>query len=205
MMGPMPSSILAVRRASRSDRRSVRISFHVSRRVVVAASSRSSAMRTSIRAAVTAGSFRPPLSIDGAPGAAGSADRSARRRAPLLVSSSIQFRWLIILALGSRRSVEACPQSREACVRLGLQISEHLPIRGFDFSENFIDLCKHFQNERNHFTDLTPQLLYVPARTFVEIAHAAPSYPTSSWNCSNSPRKFNGGPLVPSLMIGVTV
>jgi hypothetical protein len=121
---------------------------------------------------------------------------------------SIQFRWLIILAAGPGRSVDGCPQSREACIRLRLQISEHLPITDFDFAKNFIDLREHSLDKLNDLGDCTPQLLYIPLALFtatVEIGHAPPNYPTSSWNCSNSPRKFNGGPLVPSLMIGVTV
>jgi hypothetical protein len=125
---------------------------------------------------------------------------------------SIQFRWVIILALGSRGSVDGCPQSREACIRLRLQISEHLPITDFDFAKNFaknfIDSREHSFDKLNHLGDLTPQLPYVPLALFtatVEIGHPPPSYPTSSWNCSNSPRKFSGGPLVPSLMTGVTV
>jgi hypothetical protein len=96
---------------------------------------------------------------------------------------SIQFRWLIILAAGPGRSVDGCPQSREACIRLRLQISEHLPITDFDFAKNFIDLRERSLDKLNHFGDLTPQLLYIPLALFtatVEIGHAPPSYPTSS-------------------------
>ena len=88
---------------------------------------------------------------------------------------SIQFRWLIILALGSRRSVDGCPQSREACIRLRPQIAK-----------NFIDLREHSFDKLNDLGDCTPQLLYIPLALFaatVEIAHGPPSYPTSSWNC----------------------
>ena len=66
-----------------------------------------------------------------------------RRSRKVHFALSIQFRWLIILALGSGRGVEACPQSREACIRLRLQISEHLPIRGFDFAKNFAKNLRH--------------------------------------------------------------
>jgi hypothetical protein len=127
---------------------------------------------------------------------------------PIAPSPSIQFRWLIILALGPRRGVDACPQARETCVGLRSKVREHLPIASLDLGENFIDLREHSLDKLNHLGDLTPQLLYVPLPLFtatVEIAHAPPSYPTSSWNCSNKPRKFSGGPLVPSLIIGVTV
>jgi hypothetical protein len=146
----------------------------------------------------------------------------------LLVSPSIQFRWLIIFALGSGRSVDGCPQSREACIRLRLQISEHLPIASLDLGKTFIGSRKHSPDKLDdlapqgvelaaepNFDDLPAQgvelgaqPLYFPLALFtasVEIAHAPPSYSTSFWNCSNSPRKFSGGPLVPSLITGVTV
>jgi hypothetical protein len=119
-------------------------------------------------------------------------------------------------------------QSREACIRLRPQISEHLPIASFDLGKTFIGSRKHSPNKLDdlapqgvelaaqpNFDDLpaqgvelAAQPLYIPLALFtatVEIAHAPPSYPTSFKNCSNSPRKFSGGPLVPSLIIGVTV
>jgi hypothetical protein len=114
-------------------------------------------------------------------------------------------------------------QSREACIRLRLQSSEHPLITDFDFAKNFIDLREHSHfdfakslidlreyslDKVNHLGDRTPQLLYVALALFtatVEIGHVPPSYPTSSWNCSNNSRKFSGGPLVPSLITGVTV
>jgi hypothetical protein len=129
--------------------------------------------------------------------------------APIALISSIQFRWLIVLALRERRqSVDTRLQAGKAPVRLRLQIREHLPIGRFDCNENFIDSRKHSPNKLHHLGDLTPQLFYVPLTLFtttVEIAHAPPSYPTSFKNCSNSPRKFSGGPLVPSLITGVMV
>src|SRR5262245_42605949 len=92
------------------------------------------------------------------------------------------------------------------------QIGEHLPIVSFDFDENFIDSRKHSIDNVEHLqpqgVECATQLLYIPLTLFtatVEIAHAPPSYPASSKNCSISPRKFSGGPLVPSLMTGVTV
>jgi hypothetical protein len=53
----------------------------------------------------------------------------------------IQFRWLIVLALGEGQwqSVDTHPQARKARLRLRLQISEHLPITDFDFCANFTD------------------------------------------------------------------
>jgi hypothetical protein len=57
------------------------------------------------------------------------------------------------------------------------QISEHLPITGFDFRENFIDSREHSLDELNHLGNLTPQLFYVRLALFTatfEIAHAPP-------------------------------
>jgi hypothetical protein len=117
-------------------------------------------------------------------------------------------------------------QSREACIRLRLQISEHLPIASFDFAKNVIGSRKHsrdklddlapqgvelaaepnFDDHPAQGVELAAQPLYISLTLFIptiEIGHV--SYPTSSWNCSKSPRKFSGGPLVPSLITGVTV
>ena len=100
---------------------------------------------------------------------------------------SIQFRWLIILALGSRRSVDGCPQSREACIRLRLQISEHLPIASLDLGKTFIGSRKHSPDKLDDLApqgvELGAQPLYIPLALFIptiEIASAPPSYPTSS-------------------------
>jgi hypothetical protein len=106
-------------------------------------------------------------------------------RRPITLRPSIQFRGLVVLALRERQwqSVNTRLQPREACIRLRLQISEHLPITDFDFAKNFIDLRERSLDKLNHFGDLTPQLLYIPLALFtatVEIAHAPPSYPTSS-------------------------
>jgi hypothetical protein len=128
--------------------------------------------------------------------------------APNCSQPSIQFGWVIIFALGPGHGVDACPQARESCVGLRSKVREYLPIGSLDLDKNFIDLRKHSLDEPNHLGDLTPQLLYVPLALFtaiVEIAHAPPNYPASSRNCSNSSRKFSGGPLVPSLMTGETV
>ena len=127
---------------------------------------------------------------------------------------SIQFRRLIVLALSERQrqSFDTRLQAGKARLRLRLQISEHLPIGRFDCNDNFIDSRKHSHDKVDYLepegVEFAAQLLYIPLALFtatVEIAHAPPSYPTSFKNCSNSPRKFSGGPLVPSLMIGVTV
>src|SRR5262249_38553807 len=85
------------------------------------------------------------------------------------IRPSIQFRVLVVLALRERQwqSVNTRLQSCEACIRLRLQISEHLPITDFDFAKNFaknfIDSREHALDKLNHLGDLTPQLLYVPA------------------------------------------
>jgi len=139
----------------------------------------------------------------------GSTGSSSRSIAP---GPSIQFRWLIIFALGPVRRVDARPQARETCIGLRLKVREHLLIVSFDLGENFIDPRKHSAENLDHLAtqgvELDAQLLYVPLALFtatVGIAQVPPSYPTSSWNCSNSPRKFSGGPLVPSLITGVMV
>jgi hypothetical protein len=123
----------------------------------------------------------------------------ARRRA----HCSIQFRWLIIFALGSGRGVYACPQARKTCVGLHLKVREHLPIASFDLGKTFIGSRKHCPDKLDdlapqgielaaepNFDDLPAQgvelgaqPLYIPLALFIptiEIAHAAPSYPTSS-------------------------
>ena len=46
------------------------------------------------------------------------ASYNCRRNAPIARSPSIQFRWLIILALGPGHRVDARPQARETCVGL---------------------------------------------------------------------------------------
>jgi hypothetical protein len=131
---------------------------------------------------------------------------------PIALSPSIQFRWVVIFALGPGRPVDARPQGRETCVGLRSKIGEHLPIASLDLGENFIDPRKHSPDNLDHLApqavEFAAQPLYFPLALFiatVEIAHAPPSYPTSSRNCSNKPRKFSGGPLVPSLITGVTV
>jgi hypothetical protein len=128
------------------------------------------------------------------------------------IAPSIQFRRLIILARRPGRGVDARPQAGETCVGLRLKIGEHLPIVSFQLSKNFIGSRKHSLGNLDHLApqgvELGAQPLYFPLALFtasVEIAHAPPSYSTSFWNCSNSPRKFSGGPLVPSLITGVTV
>jgi hypothetical protein len=127
-------------------------------------------------------------------------------------SPSIQLRWLIIFALGPVRGVDACPQARETCVGLRSKVREHLPIASLNLGENFICSRKHSPGNLDHLAlqgvELAAQPLYFPLALFtatLEIGHVPPSYPTSPRNCSNSPCKFSGGPLVPSLIIGVTV
>jgi hypothetical protein len=133
----------------------------------------------------------------------GAAAPPARRRAPLLVSLSIQFRGLIIFALDPGRRVDARPQARETCVGLRLKVREHLFIVSLDLSENFIGSRKHSPNKLDdlasqgvelaaqpNFDDLPgqgvelgAQPLYISLTLFIptiEIAHVPPSYPTSS-------------------------
>jgi hypothetical protein len=92
---------------------------------------------------------------------------------------SIQFLGLIVLAFRERQrqSVYTPLQPRKARLRLRLQISEHLPITGFDLGDDFIGSRKHSPNKLDNLADLSPQLLYVPlalcAATF-EIAHWPP-------------------------------
>jgi hypothetical protein len=81
-------------------------------------------------------------------------------------------------------------QARKARVCLRPQISEHLPMTGFDFDENFTDSRKDSPDNLDHRApqgvELDPQLLYIPLALFaatVEIAHRPPSYDTSSENC----------------------
>jgi hypothetical protein len=61
----------------------------------------------------------------------------------LLLALSIQFRRLIILALGPGGCADACPQAREACLGLRSKFREHLPIASIDLGKNFIDSRKH--------------------------------------------------------------
>jgi hypothetical protein len=112
---------------------------------------------------------------------------ATRHPIALSLSHSIQFRWPIILALGPRRCVDACPQAREACLGLRSKIREHLPIASFDLGENFSNSRKH---SADNLVNLAPQgvefaaqLLYIPLALFTAIAHALPSYATSSRNC----------------------
>jgi len=161
----------------------------------------------------------------GGSGFGSSTGSSLRAIAPI---PSIQFRWLIIFALGPVRGVDTRLQARETCVCLRSKVREHLPVASLDLGKTLIGSRKHSRDKlddlapqdvelaaKPNFDDLpaqgvelAAQPLYIPLALFtatVEIGHVPPSYPTSSWNCSNSPRKFSGGPLVPSLIIGVTV
>jgi hypothetical protein len=104
------------------------------------------------------------------------------------------------------------PQAREARLGLRSKSREHLPIGSIELGKNFIDSRKHSPDNLDGFApkgvEFDLQLPYIPLALFtatIEIAHTPPSYPASYRNCSNSPRKFNGGPLLPSLMIGTTV
>jgi hypothetical protein len=138
----------------------------------------------------------------------GSAAPPARRRA----HCSIQFRGLLVFALDPGHRVDARLQARETCVGLRSKVREHLPIASPDLGENFMDPPKHSTDNLDHLVpqavEFAAQAPYFPLAVFtatVEIAHGPPTYDTSSWNCSNNPRKFSGGPVVPSLMTGVTV
>lgn len=133
------------------------------------------------------------------------------RAALSLNGPSIQFRWLITLAFGPRGRINACSQAREARLSLRSKSREHLPIGSIELGKNFIDARKHSPDNFDGFApkgvEFEPQLHYIPLAFFtatIEIVHAPPNYPVSIRNCSNSPRKFNGGPLLPLLMIGTT-
>jgi hypothetical protein len=102
-------------------------------------------------------------------------------------SPSIQFRWLIIFAPGPGRGIDARPQAGETCVGLRLKIGEHPLIVSVEPSENFIGSRKHSHDNLDGLApqgvDLAAQPLYFPLAIFtatIEIAHAPPSYPTSS-------------------------
>jgi hypothetical protein len=104
------------------------------------------------------------------------------------------------------------PAGSRSLPRSALEERDHLPIGSIELGKNFIDARKHSPDNLDGFApkgvEFDLQLLYVPLAFFtatIEIAHAPPNYPVSIRNCSNSPRKFNGGPLLPLLMIGTTV
>ena len=84
-------------------------------------------------------------------------------RRPIALSFSIQFRWLIILALGPETCADACPQAREAFLGLRSKVREHLPIASIDLGKNFIDSRKHSLNNLDRFApksvEFDPQLL----------------------------------------------
>ena len=65
--------------------------------------------------------------------------------APIALSDSIQFGWLIVLALRERQrqSVDTRLKARKAPVRLRLQIREYAPIVRFECNENVIDFSEH--------------------------------------------------------------
>jgi hypothetical protein len=112
-----------------------------------------------------------------------SAAQPARRRA----HCSIQFRWLIILALTPGHRVDARPQARETCVGLRLKLREHPPIASFELSENFMDPRKHSTDNLDYLApqavEFAAQAPYFPFALFaatVEIAHGPPTYDTSS-------------------------
>jgi hypothetical protein len=85
---------------------------------------------------------------------------------PLSVAkpTSARSRELVILPLRVAERQYA-PAGSQSPPRFAPQISEHPPIRAFDFSENFINPCQHSCDKLDHACDLTAQLLYV-ALTF---------------------------------------
>src|SRR6516225_11408997 len=67
---------------------------------------------------------------------------------------SVQFRWLVVLAVSSERCLDARLQARKAGVGLRSKIRKHLAVASFDRGENFIDAGKHAPDNLDH---LAPQ------------------------------------------------
>jgi hypothetical protein len=110
----------------------------------------------------------------------------------------------------ARRSANICRLQVWTLARAFIGSRKHSRDKLDDLAPQGVELAvePNFDDLPAQGVELAAQPLYIPLALFtatVEIAHAPPSYPTSFKNCSNSPRKFSGGPLVPSLIIGVTV
>src|SRR6516165_2590139 len=125
-----------------------------------------------------------------------------RRRRLALGQPSVQFRWLVVLAVSSERCVDARLQARKAGVGLCLKIRKHLAVASFDRGENFIDARKHAPDNLDH---LAPQDVEFAAQPLDVALAPFTAHRTSSQNCSNSARNSNGGPQEPSDSTGVAV
>src|SRR5215471_1881142 len=125
-----------------------------------------------------------------------------RRRCLALGQPSVQFRWLVVLAVSPGRRVEARLQARKAGVGLRSKIRKHLAVASFDRGENFIDAGKHAPDNLDH---LAPQNVEFAAQPLDVALAPFTAHRTSSQNCSNSARNSNGGPQEPSDSTGVAV
>jgi hypothetical protein len=125
-----------------------------------------------------------------------------RRRWLALGQPSVQFRWLIVLAVSSGRCVDARLQARKAGVGLRSKIRKHLAVASFDLGENFIDARKHAPDNLDH---LAPQNVEFAAQPLDVALAPFTAHRTSSQNCSNSARNSNDGPQEPSDSTGVAV
>src|SRR5262245_2057015 len=127
---------------------------------------------------------------------------AARRSCLALGQPSVQFRWLIVLAVSSGRCVDGRLQARKAGVGLRSKTRKHLAVASFARGENFIDARKHAPDNLDH---LAPQDVEFAAQP-LDVAFAPfTAHRTSSQNCSNSARNSNGGPEEPSDSTGVAV
>jgi hypothetical protein len=125
-----------------------------------------------------------------------------RRRRLALGQPSVQFRWLVVLAVSPGRCVDTRLQARKAGVGLRSKIRKHLVVASFDLGENFIDARKHAPDNLGH---LAPQDVEFAAQPLDISLALFTAHRTSSQNCSNSARKSNGGPQEPSDSTGVAV
>src|SRR5215831_3182496 len=165
------------------------------------------------------GSGEPPTQLVGASGSVTGRHRSTsrspshpktsvrasggpRRRWLALGQSSVQFRWLVVLAVSPGRCVEARLQARKAGVGLRSKIRKYLAVASFDLGENFIDAREHAPDNLDH---LAPQDVEFAAQPLDVALAPFTAHRTSSQNCSNSARNSNGGPQEPSDSTGVAV
>src|SRR6516165_3690437 len=125
-----------------------------------------------------------------------------RRRGLALGQPSVQFRWLVVLAVSPGRCVDARLQARKAGVGLRSKIRKHLAVASFDRGENFIDARKHAPDNLDH---LAPQNVEFAAQPLDVALAPFTAHRTSSQNCSNSARNSNAGPQEPSDSTGVAV
>jgi hypothetical protein len=115
---------------------------------------------------------------------------------------SVQFRWLIVLAVSPGRCVDARLQARKAGIGLRSKIHKYLAVASFDLGENFIDARKHAPDNLDH---LAPQNVEFAAQPLDVALAPFTAHRTSSQNCSNSARNSNDGPQEPSDSTGVAV